>query len=286
MDSGVVNSEYYNTTFIGGRDDAIDVSPNAENVKIYNNTIRHCFEGISEFNRGGSNPGEVYYNNVIDVTAFYRFCRPGASPNPNDGRWYQGNPWGSHDHPAAGKMAGLQRHHRGWRHPGRQQRPTLPRGQTGDTISFINNVVLETSTKRMDLYTTPATNYVKDHAGNTYWSMVGGTQFFDSLGLEIDPGFDMDAITSEASYTLPAINDPGRPAALAAIRALYKPHNLPVSLPGQSFACALLDLALCRHRPRNVPRCHSRRQRPCRLVESRQQWRRRHALPTMPSPPA
>jgi hypothetical protein len=217
--SGSSNSRVRSNTFIRGRDDAIDLSVGVGDIEIDHNIIRHCYEGISIVSGSGGTPGPVHvHNNIIDMTGYHRESRPPSISA--SAVWSSGIPWGRHGTPTSVTYGSI------WKIYNNtiiardcNGSTTIPKPYPDNLNTFYNNVTFLLSGRTANTSTLEATG------GNIFWRTGGGLSgFTEPLGLEIDPGFDLPAITSETSY------DP------EVLWELYAPQNVLTATPGIALA--------------------------------------------------
>ncbi len=217
--SGSSGSRIHRNTFIRGRDDAIDLSVGVADIEIDHNIIRHCYEGISIVSGSGGTVGPVYiHNNIVDMTGYHRESRPVSASSA--ATWSSGIPWGRHGTPTSVTYGSI------WKIYNNtiiardcNGSTTIPKPSPNNLNTFYNNITFLLSSRTAD------TSTLESSGGNIFWRTGGGLSgFTELLGLEVDPGFDLAAITSEAAY------DPD------ALWPIYSPQNMLAASPGVSLA--------------------------------------------------
>ena len=195
------------------------MSVDVADIEISHNLIRHCYEGISIIGANGGTPGPVYiHSNVVDMTGYQRESRPvSASAGAT---WSSGIPWGRHGTPTSITFGSI------WKIYNNtviardcNGSTTIPKPSPNNLNTFYNNITYLLGNRTAD------TSKLESSGGNVFWRTSGGLSgFTDPLGLEVDPSFDLEAITSEAAY------DP------EVVWPLYAPRNVLAATPGVSLA--------------------------------------------------
>jgi hypothetical protein len=246
VEDGTTNTRITANVFKRIRDDSINLSKAISNVEVAHNMLWHVMGGIAILSSDGAS-GQVYiHHNVIDNSAYQRGGRPGNYREDNWPVWTIGTPFAGHDQLNKASWWKLYNNTIISRQdPGHQWAPTGPDEVTGNPEKYVFNNIFYTLDGRI-IFSNDLASLGSHYDGNAiYRNSVGSLPLFfdfgdggryDSLfdfqtnsktnweihGLEIDPGFDLTAI-SDPTF------DP------ATIWARYRPTNQQIFTPGASY---------------------------------------------------
>lgn len=249
INSNTDNCKVTDNIFINTRDDAINVYPSSRNTEIARNIMRHCFTGIGLIPGATENPppkGQIYiHHNVIDVSRLQHEGRPGNYREDRYWFWGTGGIFAKHGDDDLSFWLKFYNNTCIAKRNGRNQ-AMGPTQAVGNSQKYVYNNIFRAVNDVIPLrddQQSAGSNY----NGNIFWQPAPGAQYmfynfaiggyyyhlsalraapgviWEANGLEIDPGFDMNAIALH-NY------EPNQ------IWELYRPTNPTIFTAGASYA--------------------------------------------------
>ncbi len=219
VEEGTTNTRITENIFKEIRDDAINLSKGISNVEVAHNMMWQVMSGISNLSSEEA-PGQVYiHHNVIDNSAYQRGGRPGNYREDNWPVWTIGSPFPGHDEGDKASWWKLYNNTIVSRQDdGHLWSPVGPGEVTGNEEKYVLNNIFYIFGERV-IFRNDLVSLGSQYEGNViyrdtveslplfsdfgdggrYYSLLdfqanSGTEW-ERQGLEVDPGFDLAAIT-------------------------------------------------------------------------------------------